>query len=228
LIAYFLALFMGHWGFAMHDPNHRQLASFIRDTMPAPPHTFVNQAMMLLPFIKILAVATIVAWTWSLVKPHLMGIPKTVTVPAPLDLIVVFVTLVPLIWMDVPRIHLYTSEESREFADFARSASYIADDSTIYINYPFRFMGQADWRLFFYRIADHANHYVQKEREQAEAALHKAIKANHLTIVNAILDKYDVKYLMRVDGESDEIVNRCGVETIPGPGVALLRRVPCR
>lgn len=89
-------------------------------------------------------------------------------------------------------------------------------------------MSQAGFRLLYFRMEDHANHYVQKEREQAQIDLFNAVKANRLTVANAILDKYSVKYLMRVDGEADPVVNRCGVEILSGPGVALFRRVPCR
>jgi hypothetical protein len=89
-------------------------------------------------------------------------------------------------------------------------------------------MGQAGFRLLFFRMSDHANHYVQREREQAQTDLRNAINANRLTVANAILDRYDVKYLMRVDGESDPVVDRCGVAILPGPGVALLRRVSCQ
>jgi len=225
LIAYLLANFMGHLGFAMNDPHHRQLAGFIRATMPAPPATFVNQALLLLPFIKVMAVATLASWLWSLVKP---AMAKTVALPSALAPVFVFVALVPLLWMDVPKIALFADEESSAFAEFARAASYIADDATIYINHPYQFMGQAGFRLLFFRMSDHANHYVQKEREKAQTDLRNAVHAQRLTVANAILDKHDVKYLMRLDREPDPVVNRCGVEILQGQGVALLKRVPCR
>jgi hypothetical protein len=228
LMAYLVAILMGHLGFAMHDLEHQKLAHFIRDNIPAPPHTFVMQSVVLLTFIKIMAIAALVAWLWSFAKPQWMGIPKIGTVPVAPVAFFAFVALVPLVWINVPRIALAPVEESSEFAGFARAASYIADDETIYINHPFRFISQAGFRLLYFRMEDHANHYVQKEREQAQTDLFNAVKANRLTVANAILDKYSVNYLMRVDGEADPIVNRCGVEILSGPGVALLRRAPCR
>jgi hypothetical protein len=228
LIAYLVANLMGHLGFAMYDLHHPQLARFIRNTIPAPPPTFVMQATALLPFIKIIAVAAMVAWMWSIAKPHWMGIQRTVAVPATFGSVVAFVALVPLIWMAIPRIAMHAVEESGEFASFARSASYIADDATVYIAHPFKFISQAGFRLFSFSMVDHANHYVQKEREKAQTDLLNAINANRLTVANAILDKYSVKYLIGVNGQSDPVVNRCGVEIVPGPGFSLLRRIPCR
>jgi len=146
LIAYLLANFMGHLGFAMNDPHHRQLAGFIRATMPAPPATFVNQALLLLPFIKVMAVATLASWLWSLVKP---AMAKTVALPSALAPVFVFVALVPLLWMDVPKIALFADEESSAFAEFARAASYIADDATIYINHHTN-SWSAGFRLLFF------------------------------------------------------------------------------
>lgn len=228
LMCYVLACLVGHLGFGMHDLHHRALAKLIRMWLPAPPHTFVNLARSLFPFIKVLALASVLEWIWVRAKRMPSSLVADRAAFHSGRTALVFVALTPLVWMDVPRVGLYVTEESAAFAEFARAASYVADDATTYIAQPFHFLGQAGFRLLYFGFSDHANHYVQAERERAQAQLRQAVESHRMTVADALLDKYDVRYLMRVDGTADPVVDHCGLPILPGPGFTLMKRTSCR
>jgi hypothetical protein len=222
--AYLACVLLGHLGFVGADAGHPVLARLARSLLPAPAHTFLSAADACRPAIEALGLAALVelaARLWPAARARVPG----ALVPALAALAYGLLLLLGFPY----RITRFSSSESAAFDRFAQDVGTRTEGRSIFFRYPGRMLQATSLKILKLSVAEYANPYVHAERARAERALDEALRRGDVTAADAVLERYQMAFIMedpRAPG--DPVIRRCGGTIImQEDGYRLRERVPC-
>lgn len=226
VMAYFACLLVGHLGFLAADTLHPALAKLARGLLPAPAHTFLSTADACRPAVELLGLAALLELA-GLALARLRPpdrLPWAVIVPG-----LALAAHAVLLFTYFPRIKRFEASESGAVQDFAARVGKLVGTQPVLFRYPGRLVQGTSLKILKLSVPEYANPYDHKRRQRDEQALDAALAAADGRGADAILDRYQIAFVMedpRAPG--DAAIRHCGGEVLAEEaGYKLRRRRPC-
>jgi hypothetical protein len=224
VLAYFAALLVAHLGFVAADATHPVLARLTRRLMLAPPHTFLNAADACRPVVEVLGLATLVDLAGLALTRLAWRPPASALVP-----IAAAAAYAVLIFTPLPGIARFDASETRAFDRFGTRVGQLANDRGVFFRYPGRLVQSTSVKILRLSVDEYANPYAHLRRARDAEALDSALTAGDSAAANAILDRYDMAFVMEDPrAPTDPVIRRCGGAVLAEQeGYRLRQRRPC-